>query len=133
MKIEIDTHKKIIYLTKETAEDLKRAMKRGNVTSLQALERMFFLEDMKIQTISSTKREVSEEESKINKLTLVEIEQLIANKPEEDQKEYKKFIKAKEDAIIASGKLTKEGKRPKVSAIAIKSWYKKKYFNPENK
>lgn len=127
MRIEIDTNKKTLNLTKEVAEEVKNAMKKGNLTALQALERTQFFEDLTIQTLPSKKRVITEEESKINKMTFEEIKEAMKTKPEEDQKEFAKLLADLEKKTKAKGQTKKGGER-KINPISLKTWYKKKYF-----
>ena len=132
MEIKIDTNKNMLYVTKEIADEIKKTMgKRNTITALQALERTQFLEDIEIVTIASKKREISEEEHKINIMKVEDIEADMKTRPAEDQKEYEAFIK--EEKAKIKGQKTKNGKDKKVNAMKIKTWYKKKYYKKETK
>lgn len=132
MEIKIDTNKNKLYVTKEIADEIKRTMeKRNTITVLQALERTQFLEDIDIVTVATKKREISEEEHRINQMTLEDIDADMKTKSEADQKEYEKFIKEEKEKI--KGQKTKSGKDKKVNAMKIKTWYKNKYYEKTKK
>ena len=132
MEIKIDTNKNKLYVTKEVAEEVKKTMqKRNTITPLQALERTQFLENIEIVTIAEKQREITDEEHKINKMTIADIEADMKTKPEADQKEFEAFMK--EEKAKIKGQKTKKGEDRKVNAMKIKTWYKNKYFQRPKK
>lgn len=131
MEIKIDTIKKTMYVPQEVARELKEEVKRKKVSIFQALERTQYLEDIKIVTVANRRKELGEEEHKINKMTLVEIEEDMKSKSEAEQKEYADFIKSEKEKI--KGQLTKAGTQKKVNSMRIKTWYKNKYMKPTKK
>ena len=133
MKIEINTDKNTIQVTKDIADEIRKAQKRKDVTVLMALERVMFLEDLKMVTVSDKKREISKEESEINHLSVDDIKEIMKTKSQKEQDEFNKFYKEQEDKINREKGTTKKGKKRKVNTMIIKSWYKSRYFERKDK
>ena len=76
-------------------------------------------------------KKITDEEHKINKMTIADIEADMKTKPEADQKEFEAFMK--EEKAKIKGQKTKKGEDRKVNAMKIKTWYKNKYFQRPKK